>query len=53
MNLCGFKDALEKKHNASIHFIIKPTHEIVILLTILRIKIRETSNKQRVIEGFI
>ena len=29
MNLCGFKDALEKKHNASIHFIIKPTHEIV------------------------
>lgn len=29
MNLCGFKNALEKKHNASVHFVIKPTHEIV------------------------
>ena len=29
MLLCGFKDALEKYYNAPVHFIIKPTHQVV------------------------
>lgn len=29
MNLCGYKKALEKHYNAPVHFVIKPTHEIV------------------------
>ena len=29
MILCGFKDALEKKYNCKIHFLIKSSHKIV------------------------
>lgn len=29
MMLCGFKDAWEKKNKGKIHFIIKPSHEVV------------------------
>ncbi len=29
MMLCGFADAWEKKHAGKIHFIIKPSHEVV------------------------
>ena len=29
MNLCGYRKAIEKYYNAPAHFVIKPTHEIV------------------------